>query len=254
MTQGLHKALTPYCPQGVQLQFLTGPPDSPPSINDAVTSIASAHATHQQLLKTGILEKGIDAVLVCCFSAHPLVPMLRHSHPHIHSMHILDTSISHSLNFGTNTFGVLTTGRAMVPDIDAGVRAYMGGVSDRYRGCITTGLGVLELGDPKQRGVVEAKIGQAAANLYMERGAEAIILGCAGESQSRHAVSLTGRGLITLTLYVPSLSFFAGMAGMEGIVKRGIVAAGGDPGRLKIIDGAKAGTAILAGLVSYRHP
>lgn len=68
----------------------------------------------------------------------------------------------------------------MIADIDAGVRSYIGGVSDRYKGCIATGLGVLELGDPSMRGEVERVIKEESGNLAVERGAEAIILGCAG--------------------------------------------------------------------------
>lgn len=96
-------------------------------------------------------------------------------------MHILDTAINHAMSCGASTFGIITTGKAMVPDIDAGVRSYLGGVSDRYKGCVATGLGVLELGDPNSKERVESKIKEDSARLALEKGAEAIILGCAGE-------------------------------------------------------------------------
>lgn len=111
----------------------------------------------------------------------------------------------------------------MIADIDAGVRAYVGGVSDRYKGCIATGLGVLELGDPSMRDHVERVIKDEAGRMAVERGAEAIILGCAG------------------------------MAGMESIVKQGVLDAGGSPDKIWVIDGAKAGAQLLGGLARCRY-
>lgn len=177
---GLRQMLEPSRDPNVKYSFLTGPSHAPPSINDPPTSIASAQANFEALLHSDVLSVK-SGVLVCCFSAHPLVPMIRHQWPSLPCMHILDAAVNHAMSCGAATFGVLTTGRAMVGDIDGGVQAYFGGVSMRYKGCVATGLGVLELGDPGMRRHVEARIRQESARLALDLGAEAIILGCAGE-------------------------------------------------------------------------
>lgn len=94
-------------------------------------------------------------------------------------MHILEAAVSAALSMSVSRFGILTTGRAMLPDIDAGVRAFIGGVSDRYAGSIATDLPVLHLQDPQHRTHVE-KVMRDAAREMARKGADAIILGCAG--------------------------------------------------------------------------
>lgn len=43
------------------------------------------------------------------------------------------------------------------------------------------------------------------------------------------------------------------MAGMESIVKQGILDAGGSPEKIWVVDGAKAGVQILNGLARCRY-
>ncbi|PWN26132.1 hypothetical protein BDZ90DRAFT_280672 [Jaminaea rosea] len=223
ITLGLRHHLEPLRPPSVRLTYTTGPPSSPASISDPPTSILSAQTSFDALLSTPSLLETKSGVLVCCFSSHPLVGMIRHQWPELNCMHILDAAVGHALACGASSFGILTTGRAMLPDIDAGVLSYLGGVSSRYKGSIATELGVLELGDPSLRGHVEKRIKSEAARLVVERGAEAIILGCAG------------------------------MAGMEGLVLQGVAEAGGDDRRVWVIDGAKAGVLLLEGLGRGRY-
>ncbi|PWN53903.1 hypothetical protein IE53DRAFT_309360 [Violaceomyces palustris] len=224
ITDALQKTLSPQAPPGSSLRFITGPPSAPPSINDPPTSILSASETFRHLTELSpsmqLARHSSDAYLVACFSDHPLVGMLRHSVPDKPAIHLLEAAIIHSLSCGTK-FGVLTTGSDVVPDIDAGVRKLLGGNSDRYAGTYATGLGVVELktGD---RLKVESVIKQGAAKVA-ERGADVIILGCAG------------------------------MAGMEELVRQGVKEAGYSS-NISVIDGAKAGIQILSGLArsSYR--
>ncbi|EPQ30015.1 uncharacterized protein PFL1_02688 [Pseudozyma flocculosa PF-1] len=226
ITEALSEALQPLCPPGVSLRFLTGPPTAPASINDAPTSILSAAETFKHLTSLSpsndLARHPSSAYVVACFSDHPLVAMLRHSLPTKPSLHILEASVIHALSCGTR-FGVLTTGADMVPDVDAGVRRILGGVSDRYVGTVATGLGVVELkmGD---RAKVESTIKHGAAAVA-DRGADVVILGCAG------------------------------MAGMESLIRQGIAEAG-HQSNMAIIDGAKAGLQIAAGLArsNYRSP
>lgn len=178
------------CSPTTRLTFLTGPSASPPSINDAVTSIQSAQAVFtsgagsaRSFSDDAEIRRAHRAVLVCCFSNHPLAGMIRQACPGVPALHILDTAVSAALACSSGApFGILTTGRAMVPDIDQGVLQYLGGASTRYAGCVPTDLGVLELQDrePSVREKVQRVIREKAA-LLAQRNAGAIILGCAGE-------------------------------------------------------------------------
>lgn len=127
-------------------------------------------------------------------------------------MHLLEAAVIHALLVG-NKFGILTTGKSVVPDVEAGVRKVLGGNSDRYVGTHATGLGVVELktGD---RAKVERKIKEGVKEL-VRAGADVVVLGCAG------------------------------MAGMEGLVREGAEEVGG---KVRVVDGAKAGLQLLAGL------
>ncbi|KAL0950234.1 hypothetical protein HGRIS_010220 [Hohenbuehelia grisea] len=211
ITQALEKSLLPVCPPGTVLKFMTGPTDAPPSINDPLTSVLSAAATFKAM--GPVDEMPYSGFLVCCFSDHPLVPCLRHAAPDKPCVGVFDSSIVHALVSGSK-FGILTTGTSMVNSIDAGVAAFLGGQSGRYVGCIASGLGVVEL-QTGDRNTVERRIKGAAADVCA-MGADVIILGCAG------------------------------MSGMEDLVKAGAEATGRP---VTVIDGAKAGVQLLAGLV-----
>lgn len=242
--------LEPQRAYGVKHTYMTGPSSAPPSINDPPTSIMSAQANFDSLLSDPDNLAAKSAVLVCCFSNHPLVSMLRHQWPSIPSMHILDAAVNHAMSCGASTFGIITTGRAMVADIDAGVNAYLGGVSHRYKGCLATDLGVLELGDPSMRRHVEKRVRQESGKLGVQMGAEAIILGCAGKLP---AFEVRLEGAVDSRLHHSLCCYPAGMAGMESLVKQGIVDAGGSPERVWVIDGAKAGVQLLAGMARCRY-
>lgn len=98
----------------------------------------------------------------------------------------------------------------------------MGGNSDRYVGTHATGLGVVELQTGNKQ-KVEEKITRGTQEL-VGKGADVIILGCAG------------------------------MTGMEGLVQKAARAMGEEGmGEVAVIDGAKAGLQILAGLARTRY-
>lgn len=227
ITDALAAALTPHTPPGCTLSFRTGPASAPESILDASSAILSASESYQALLKSlpasaaGLSTHPSSAFLVACFSDHPLVGMLRQAAPNKPAVHLLEAAVIHALSCGAK-FGVLTTGRSVVPDIDAGVRRIMGGNSDRYVGTHATGLGVVEL-QTGNRLKIESLITQGAQNL-VGKGADVIILGCAG------------------------------MVGMESLVRQACADLHSDYANVAVIDGARAGIQVLAGLArsSYR--
>jgi Asp/Glu/hydantoin racemase len=219
ITDGLEKALSPNAPPGVSLSFFTAPPDGPPSINDVVTSILSAAASFRGLAdpERSLIDKH-DAFLVSCFSDHPLIHMLREvtSKP---VSGIFEAAIAHALT-SSRSFGVLTTVPGALDLIGTGVRNFLGAhKSDRYAGTVASGLGVVEL----QEGDRDHVFGTMRVKSVelVQLGAKAVLLGCAG------------------------------MTGMEEVVKQGVREAG--LGEVKVIDGAKAGVELLAGLVRGRY-
>lgn len=224
ITQALAVSLSPQTPPGCSSHFVTGPPTAPESIQDVPGSIISAAETYRSLVDASpqgeLALHSASAFLVACFSDHPLVGMLRQKAPNKPAIHLLEAAIIHALSSGSK-FGVLTTGKSVVPDVEAGVRKVLGGNSDRYVGTHATGLGVVEL-QTGNRDKVERLIVNGAHEL-VAKGADVIILGCAG------------------------------MTGMEPLVRNACSQVGQHG--VAVIDGAKAGLQILAGLarVNYRE-
>ncbi|KAF8636192.1 hypothetical protein AX17_003680 [Amanita inopinata Kibby_2008] len=105
----------------------------------------------------------------------------------------------------------------------AEVQAFLGAKSERFAGYVPTGLGV-----------VEAKTGRAAAGGGKEGRVER-------EMRRSSVEGVRGLGADVLVLGC------AGMAGMEEMVRGYVREAGLRP--VRVVDGAKAGVEILAGLV-----
>ena len=150
-------------------------------------------------------------------SDHPLVHMLREHLTGARSrkpaIGIFEAAIAHALLAGRR-FGIITTGNGMKHPLTAGVHTFMGAASARFAGVLTSGLGVVELREG-DRGKIESMMKGTSARLA-EKGADVVILGCAG------------------------------MAGMERLVRDGVREAG--LGDVIVIDGAKAGVEALIGL------
>ncbi|SYW75553.1 uncharacterized protein UBRO2_00787 [Ustilago bromivora] len=202
--------------------FITGPPSAPLSIQTLSESVASASETFRSLVASSangdLALHPADAFLVACFSDHPLVGMLRSAAPGKPAMHLLEAALLHALCVGRK-FGILTTGKSVVPDVEAGVSRVLGGNSDRYVATVATGLGVVELKDGC-REKVEGRIKQGAKEL-VGKGADVVILGCAG------------------------------MTGMEAVVQEGCKEVGVEG--IKVVDGALAGMQLLAGLGRLKY-
>ncbi|KAF5392748.1 hypothetical protein D9757_000846 [Collybiopsis confluens] len=211
VTDGLIQSLHP--PPQTKLSFYTAPSNAPPSINDLVTANLSATACFLDLQEKQFLDQ-YDGFLVCCFSDHPLTHMLREttSKP---TIGIFESAITQALLLGSR-FGIVTTGTGYKADINRGVQAFMGGNSQRFAGVLTTGLGVVELrtGDPQK---IEKNMKECSGK--MAREADVILLGCAA------------------------------MTGMERLVIQGAAEAIPEAPPIRVVDGAKAGVEMLAGLV-----
>ncbi|RXW20373.1 hypothetical protein EST38_g5478 [Candolleomyces aberdarensis] len=215
MTQGLRDALIPLTPPGTHLTFYTAPAElgASPAISDISTGIQSAQACAKDIIYEKKLLDVYDGFLVCCFSDHPLTHALR-EHTKKPVVGILESSIVHALFVG-HRFGIITTGTGYGYIYHKDVKNFLGATSDRFAGLLTTGVGVVELREGDKE-TVERKIKETSVKMVGEKGADVILLGCAG------------------------------MAGMEELVKGAVRDA--KLGDVKVVDGAKAGVEFLAGL------
>ncbi|KAK9455925.1 Asp/Glu/hydantoin racemase [Dipodascopsis uninucleata] len=162
---------------GLALEFLDGSglPLCPAAIENATDSINSAAAVLPRALEF-IKSNKVDGVLVCCFSDHPLVYILREQ-VDIPVFGIFHATLQTAWMLGTD-FGIVTTALAWQPILTKSVRD--AGMQERSVGVVSTGLGVLDL-ERLPRDHVISTIKSCVIPL-VEKGAKSIILGCAGMS------------------------------------------------------------------------
>jgi len=194
ITDGIKSSLRE---QGIPIEFMTGPSSSPAAINNENEAQQSAEACLPGILERMGQPDPPSAVLVACYSDHPLVSRLRREVARPSGFHVLGI-FEASLNAALKSikpgeqFGIVTTGKDWEPVLTDGVLQYLmnegaeDAEPDSFAGVIGTGLGVLELhgGDS---GNVQTLMAQAAKAL-VRRGARAICLGCAGMSGLEGAV------------------------------------------------------------------
>jgi len=210
-------------------------PSGPHSINNERDAEESAKIVYRDLA----LIKKYDACLVACYSVHPLVGLLRHGLDEKHQpvIGIFEASISTALSLlshspikpdaGSKTasekFGIVTTGNYWEKVLTDGVLDYLGCTDlpgcRKFKGVASTGLDASELHTaPFEE--VRKRMMDATKRLVKDGDVKAICLGCAG------------------------------MAGMDAIVRSACIEELGEIGKnIHIIDGIKAGIAILDGLV-----
>jgi Asp/Glu/hydantoin racemase len=188
VTDGIKSSLQE---QEISIEFMTGPASSPPTINNEDDAQQSAKACLPVILERMNQPDPPSAILVACYSDHPLVPQLRREVARPSGFHVLgifEASINAALKSikPGEKFGVITTGKDWEPILTEGVLQYLNETAedaepDSFAGVIGTGLGVLDLhgGDA---GNVQTSMAQAAKELASKGGTRAICLGCAGMS------------------------------------------------------------------------
>jgi len=204
------------------------------SINNEDDALASAKVVFEDL-KDEFTK--YDAILVACYSAHPLVGMLQDNlPPHIHVTGILEASISTALSLlpsrseGSQKsnvqkkFGIVSTGTYWEKALSDAVQSYLDladvKASGRFKGVETTGLNADELHSASPD-LVRQRMIEATARLVRDREIKVVCLGCAG------------------------------MAGLDSIVEEALVQElGAEPAmEVHVLDGVKAGIVVLEGLM-----
>ena len=125
-TQETISYLSSRIPAEVRLDFYTAPPAAPASIDGVHDGIVSTALILQDLglsareegLRNAFISQTYGAVIVACFSAHPLVPALQECLPSYPRkppvIGIFEASIYTALHLGS-TFGIATTGHRRFP-------------------------------------------------------------------------------------------------------------------------------------------
>ncbi|GAA5981960.1 hypothetical protein JCM10908_004683 [Rhodotorula pacifica] len=246
MTDGLEEALEPILPRPT---FFTAP-SGIASINNSDDCHASAAAVFPSLLSSSSSDPSQpsllsqhSAVLIACYSVHPLVRKLAAaeellqllggaSSPCRPVLGIFEASILASLAIclaPQDRFGIVTTGAVWEGILSRGVEDFLGAKASteggKFAGVETTGLTAIELHSTPQEEVTR-RLKEAVKRLIRrtrEKGGElrAVCLGCAG------------------------------MVGFDEAVRAGCIEELGDEAgsRVSIVDGVKAGYVMLEGMV-----
>lgn len=220
MTDNMMNSLRPIIPPGVELTAYTAPYPAPTAIESTTDAIMSTEAVLRDLAKhaatNGETVQNFDGMIVACFSKHPLIDALRESYD-VPIIGIMEGSMYVARMLGGRFGFVATTARSKILQDDQ-VAAY--GLAHYYVGSEATHLGVLEL-DSRPKEDVAKRVMHAARALAV-KGADTIILGCAGMLDMTRAAKDAVRdedGRRTINVIDP---VEAGLVMMSSLVGMGI--------------------------------
>lgn len=166
----------------ITLYGYTAPKPSPAVIECHVDGVLSAAAAFRDVLK---YAEHVDAILVACFSDHPLVNCLREEFD-IPVCGIFEAGLYTARLIG-GRFGVVTTVyRSSIRHGDA-IRSF--GLDGFCAGLLSTNLKVGEL-HSKPRDEVLKLMSSVSRKLVEEKEADVLVLGCAGMADMQEAVML----------------------------------------------------------------
>lgn len=232
MTTACLRSIADTLPPHVTVHGFTAPPTAPTAIEgqaDAVLSAADCFRALHPILSGDAADhpsrpqgQHFDALLVACFSAHPLVPMLREEFPQP-TVGIMEAALYASRMCGER-LGVLTTGQRSRFLHERSVAATYGFGAPFSVGCEAADVSVLEL---ESRPAEEVYAGLAgAARRLVERGADCVCLGCAGMTEMqrvcREAVGMERGEVMVVDGVAVGVQFLVGLV-REGLgtAKRG---------------------------------
>ncbi|KAF3763892.1 hypothetical protein M406DRAFT_51047 [Cryphonectria parasitica EP155] len=190
MTEACLRSISLTLPPHVTVHGFTAPSTAPSAIEgrtDAVLSAADCFRALHPLLSpttptnpsTSPSQPRFDAFLVACFSAHPLIPMLREEYPQP-TIGIMEAALYASRMCGERLGVITTSQRSKVLHADTINTTY--GLGNFSAGCVASNINVLEL-ESKPRDEVYASLVGAAKGLVEDKGADCICLGCAGMTE-----------------------------------------------------------------------
>ncbi|KAH6897319.1 Asp/Glu/hydantoin racemase [Thelonectria olida] len=222
MTKGMVAAVEKLSLQdSIELVTYTAPAAAPASIDDQRDIDSSTQAVLDDAnLAEDLKSSKYDAVLVACFSVHPLVSSLA-KYQHLAVTGILEASIATALSLNpapvnSERWGIVTTGTFWEEHLGNGVKKFLGqdtrAGNERFAGVFSTGLtaGDFHTISPEE---VRVKLKNATKKLLASGNVSCVVMGCGG------------------------------MAGLEDVIRTTAVDVYGKPTgeQVYIIDGVKAG-------------
>ncbi|TQN68778.1 N-carbamoyl-D-amino acid hydrolase [Colletotrichum shisoi] len=204
-------------PSDVIVTGFTAPRPSPSAIEGSFDNVMSAAAAARAVLPLAATH---DAVLVACYSDHALIRMLREELPRQPVTGIMEASLFAARTLG-GRFGLVAVGeRSRVLHEDS-IHHY--GFSTSCAGVLSCGLGVLDLHEKRQDEVtgIMADVGR---RLVEDRGADVLLLGCAGMTPLKPAVeAAVGEDVQVVDGVLAGVHHLVGLVRMGGATaKRGV--------------------------------
>ncbi|EHK25800.1 uncharacterized protein TRIVIDRAFT_62469 [Trichoderma virens Gv29-8] len=179
----------------VSISTYTAPAPSPASIDNDEDVQASVDAVSND---PEFKPEGYDAVLVACFSVHPLVKQLAHSLKPIPVIGIFEASILTSLSLvplveqEQQKWGIVTTGAFWETHLSNGVATFLGqplpaasptsspSISDdRFAGVFSTGLNAGDFHTISQE-QINVRLREATKRLLSSGNVTCVVMGCGG--------------------------------------------------------------------------
>lgn len=180
MTEACLESLEDTLPRSVTVYGFTPSRPAPTAIESHTDAVMSTAACVKAIIP---IAAKYDALLIACFSHHPLIAALREQlmQPVIG---IMEASLYASRMCGSK-FGIVTTDLRSMHMLESSVRnTYK--LDDFSVGVESTRMGVLDL-ESRPIEEIEQRLGLAARRLQA-RGADCVCLGCAGMTEMRKAV------------------------------------------------------------------
>lgn len=224
MTESCLRSIAGTIPPHVTVYGFTAPAAAPSAIEGRADAVLSAADCFRALhpIVNDPSQPQFDAFLVACFSAHPLIPMLREEFT-MPCIGIMEASLYASRMCGER-LSVITTGqRSRFLHEDSINTTY--GLGSFSVGCEAADVTVLEL-ESKPKEEVYAGLVNAARRL-VDKGADCICLGCAGMTEMQEmcqkAVGMKEREVMIIDGVAMGVHFLVGLV-REGLgtAKRGI--------------------------------
>ncbi|KAJ5946085.1 hypothetical protein N7454_002924 [Penicillium verhagenii] len=205
MTMDCLNAIAPTLPSGVTVHGFTAPHPAPTAIESQTDAVLS---TAECIRAIKPIAKDYDAFLVACFREHPLIGVLKEefSQP---VLGIMEAAMYAARMLG-NKMGIVSMSDRSVMTHSRTVSAY--GFSEYFAGCESVKLGVLEL-DSKPKADVHANIAEKIRHLVEVRGADCVLLGCAGMAEMREICNnaVKGTGARVLDGVALGVQFLVGL-------------------------------------------
>ncbi|KAJ5128921.1 uncharacterized protein N7443_006034 [Penicillium atrosanguineum] len=177
MTKDCLKAIAPNLPPNVTVHGFTAPRPSPTAIESQTDAILSSEACLRAIKP---IAHNYDAFLVACFRAHPLIAVLKEEF--IQPVLGIMEAAMYAARILGERMGILCMSARSGLVHGRAVSAY--GFSEYFVGCEAVQLGVLEL-ESRPKEEVHEVISNAMNRLVRDKGADCILLGCAGMAEMR---------------------------------------------------------------------